>query len=83
LGTRSSFFGVDGFRPSAVRAILDETDDVGCWVGTATATMFEEPPVRGHRVRVGDDRNGGVIAGVQLYADSGAPEYIVLVGRLD
>ena len=81
-GYAVDFFGVDGFRPSLIPSILGESDDIGSWVGTPTATTFAEPPNRGHRVRVGDDRNGGVIASVQLFADSGAPEYFVLVGRL-
>jgi hypothetical protein len=81
-GFAVAFFGIDGFVPSAVPAILGEAEDVGAWVGSPAASLFEEPPERGHRVRVGDDRQGGVIAGVQLFADSGAPEYLVCVGRL-
>jgi hypothetical protein len=81
-GYAVDFLGIDGFRPSAVPAILADLGDIGAWVGTPSATMFEGPPNRGHRVRVGDDRNGGVIATIQLFADSGAPEYFVLVGRL-
>lgn len=50
--------------------------------GSPTATLWEEPPDRGHRVRVGAHRHGGVIAGVHLFADSGSPEYFVVVGKL-
>jgi hypothetical protein len=81
-GYAVALFGLDGFVPTAVPAILGRSDDIGAWVGTPGASLFEEAPNRGHRVRVGDDRNGGVIAGVHLFADSGAPEYLVCVGRL-
>jgi len=41
-GYAVAFLGVDGFVPSVVPAIIGASDDIGVWVGTAGATLFEE-----------------------------------------
>jgi hypothetical protein len=60
-----------------------DSDDIGAWVGTPSASLWEEPPPRATASELETMGHGGVIAGVQLLADSGAPECFVVVGRLD
>lgn len=81
-GYAVDFFGLDGFEPNLPPAILGDAGDIHRWVGSPASSMFDAPAERGHRVRVGVDRRGTtVIAAVQLFADAGAPEYFVVVGR--
>jgi hypothetical protein len=82
-GYAVEFFGVDGFIPYLSPAILGHTDDIGRWVGSPGGSLFDEPPGRGHRIRVGTYENTvGIIAGVHLFADAGTPEYLIVVGEL-
>lgn len=81
-GYAVDFYGLDAFVPYLPSAILGDTDDIGRWVGSPGATVFADAPNEGHRIRVGDDANTtGIIAGIQLFANAGAPEYFVVVGE--
>jgi hypothetical protein len=68
--------------PWPVPAILGETNDIGRWVGTLTdpARKFEGVL---HRVAVHRDMEKGlVVSEVQLFSDSEAPTYRVILGRV-
>ena len=83
-GYAVDFYGEISSEPYLPPAIIGHADGIGRWVGTARATLFADPPERGHRVRVGTYENTvGIIAGVQLFADAGTPEYLVVVGELN
>lgn len=61
-------------------AILGRSDDVGRWVG---GVEDEEPAAVSdlHRINL-TVRDGDVLVRVRLFAQHGAPEYLVVVGRL-
>jgi hypothetical protein len=81
-GYAVAFLGPDSFEPSLVPSILGTSDEVGRWVGSPSGSMFDQNDIQGHRIRVGIDSSGqAVIAAIQLFADSGAPEYFVIAGR--
>ena len=63
-------------------AILGSTDDIGKWVGTLTEP-FRSYDGQLHRILVTQDREKGLLMGeVQLFSDSQAPSYGVILGRL-
>ena len=77
------FFGPDTFEPFLVDSILGRQDNLGHWIGTPGGSMFDDPPARGHRIRVGTIEDGrAIMAGIHLFADVGTPEYVVVVGEL-
>jgi hypothetical protein len=72
---------IDG-QPFVHPAILGESDDIGRWVGTLTKPITKHPGVL-HRADIRkDEKNGLLVAEVQLFADSETPAYGVLLGRL-
>ena len=68
--------------PLVLPAILGNTDDIGRWVGTIT------DPIQAfdgqlHRILLHEDRQKGLLIGdVQLFSDSHAPRYGVIIGNL-
>jgi len=63
-------------------AILQEPEAIGLWVGTLTDPIRKYPGLL-HRIAVREDRQRGLLfAEVQLFADSEAPSYAVILGRL-
>lgn len=82
-GLTVEWLGLDGFTPYLPPMILGHSQDLGRWVGSPSASLFDEAPDRGHRFRVGTlDDSPLLIAGVHVFADSGAPEYLVVVGQM-
>lgn len=82
-GYAVDFFGLDSFEAYLPPAILGDSDDVGRWVGSPGASLFADPPNEGHRIRIGTaGETRRIIAGIQLFANAGAPEYFVVVGEL-
>jgi len=72
---------IDG-QPFVLPEILGESDDIGRWVGTLTKPITKHPGVL-HRADIRkDEKNGLLVAEVQLFADSETPAYGVLLGRL-
>lgn len=68
--------------PFPLPAILGKRDEIGRWVGTLTK-QFEAFKGLLHRIAVREDREKGLLMGeVQLFADSQAPSYGVILGRL-
>ena len=60
-------------------AILGESNDVGRWVGCDGREQITGPNyLHGVRTAV---VNGDILARVRLFAQFGAPEYLVLVGK--
>jgi hypothetical protein len=76
------FFGYERVEPTVRGVILGTDPDVGRWVGCPPAewAVFGRP-TSSHMVRVADIY-GFVIAWVRMFATQGAPEYMVVVGRL-
>lgn len=65
-----------------VSSILGQTDDVGFWVGSYSETSPKHPKLLHHLVGR-EHRDHGVFAyEVQLFANSQAPHYSVVLGRL-
>lgn len=65
---------------SVVPAILGERGDIGWWIGEANAPG----PRLGHLHRLYWNNDQGLLkVSVQLFANAGAPEYCVIVGRSD
>jgi hypothetical protein len=63
-------------------AILGTTDDIGTWVGTITERL-QSHHGQLHRIAVTQDREKGLLMSeVQLFSDSQAPRYGVILGRL-
>ena len=68
--------------PLVLPAILGNTDDIGCWVGTFTDPM-QAFDGQLHRILLHEDRQNGLLIGdVQLFSDSHAPRYGVIIGNL-
>ena len=65
---------------SVIRALLEQPDDIGRWVGT-----FPEEPAR-HEGRLHTAApmhlGGYLVYHIQLFADAGTPRYGVVIGRL-
>jgi len=72
--------GVDGV-PFPVPAILGRTDDIGNWVGMISDPVKKVNNVL-HRIGLHEDQRGLLIGEVQLFSDSWAPAYGVILGRL-
>jgi hypothetical protein len=69
-------------EPTILPAILGTTDDIGKWVGTITEPLRYYDGLL-HRIAVTQDREKGLLMGeVQLFSDSQAPRYGVILGRL-
>ena len=65
-----------------IPAILGEADDIGYWVGTMTGAYRKYPGLL-HRVALREDLERGLlVAEIQLFASSGAPSYVVVLGTL-
>lgn len=65
-----------------IPAILGESNDIGRWVGTMTGPYRKYQGLL-HRVALHEDRERGfLIAEVQLFANSAAPCYGVVLGTL-
>ena len=63
-------------------AILGTTNDIGRWVGTLTQP-FQAYGGLLHRVLIHQDNQKGLLVGeVQLFSDSQAPSYGVILGKL-
>ena len=76
-------FGIDGFTSFVCDAVMKHPNEIGRWVG-----CLPGDPVNGssglHQVRiVPDETSGSIKAFVRLFAQFEAPEYVVLVGRLN
>lgn len=68
--------------PGVLRAIIEDPDDIGNWVGT-----FTDPRKRFdgtlHRIYISEDYDKGILLGeVQLFSSSGTPCYGVILGEL-
>ncbi len=71
---------IDGPTP-VLPAILGDADNIGRWVGTMTG-LYKKYPGVVHRVAVHlDSASGLLVVEVQLFADSGAPSYGVVLGK--
>ena len=82
LGYSVAFFGADRLDP-AIRGVVLGTDaDINRWVGCPPPewAVFGSPAAA-HNVRVANIY-GFVVAWVRMFATAGAPEYMVIVGRL-
>jgi len=65
-----------------VEAILGKKDDIGKWVGTLTDPPREYKGLL-HRISLNKDKERGILIGeVQLFSDSSAPSYGVILGKL-
>jgi hypothetical protein len=73
--------GLDGIETAYVLpAILGQTDDLGRWLGCDGMEYITDP-----RLLHGVSHvivNGEILVRVRLFANSRAPEYVVVVGRL-
>lgn len=68
-----------GFGAPVVASILGREDRIGHWVGCGDATITNYPNLL-HRLAIMEDASTGFIAViVHLFADSEAPEYVVVV----
>jgi hypothetical protein len=71
---------IDG-TPVVVQSMLGSANDIGRWVGTLSGTP-QSFTGQLHRVLFHrDDENGIIWSEVQLFSDSHAPCYIVILGR--
>jgi hypothetical protein len=81
-GITVSDFGLEGVEEAYVLpAIMGAADDIGRWVGCDGDRKLQSRPLPLH----GFGRsvvNGDIICRVTLFAKFGAPEYIVVVGKL-
>jgi hypothetical protein len=69
-------------KPKIISSILGIQDDIGFWVGTSP-TLIEENSKLLHRISfIEDFRSGLLFSEVQLFADSQAPSYLVVLGEL-
>jgi hypothetical protein len=72
---------LDGPSP-LLPAILGQRDDIGDWVGTHTGPV-QRCPGQLHRIWAEEDPERGLLMGaVHLFADSEAPSYGMILGRL-
>jgi hypothetical protein len=71
-------------RQTVVSALIGNPNDIGKWVGTFTdSTPEQKVPGRLHSVIIRSDTDRGLlVAEVQLFADSGAPRYAVVLRSL-
>ena len=73
--------GLDGIEEAYVLpAILGRSNDIGRWLGCdGQAHIINPQYLHGVRMAV---VNGEIISRVRLFAQFGAPEYMVVVGRI-
>jgi len=80
-GVSVADFGLDGIETAYVLpAILGKSNDIGQWVGCDKEMHIKEPNYFHGVGRTVD--NGEIIVRVRLFAQFGAPEYVVVVGRI-
>jgi hypothetical protein len=81
-GFSVSLFGLDRIDPAILGVILGTDRDLARWVGCPPPGMavFDEPTAH-LCIRVADVK-GFVVAWIRLFGAMGAPEYMVVVGRL-
>lgn len=82
-GFSVSLFGLGRLDPYRLGVIHATDPDPSTWVGMMEKgdTGFDIAPASGLQVRVAEV-NEHAIAWIRLFADRGAPEYVVVVGRL-
>lgn len=81
-GTTVADFGLDALEEVYVfPAIMGISDDIGRWIGCDGERKLESRPLPLHGVGR-TVVNSEVISRVTLFAKFGAPEYVVVVGRL-
>lgn len=67
-------------RPEIVASLLGELDEIGRWVGTLPAPFQKYPDGTLHRIAVKSEPSKGIVTvEIQLFADSAAPTYIVVL----
>ncbi len=67
-------------RPEIVASLLNEVDEIGRWVGTVPGPFRKYSDGTLHRVAIQQEANTGLVAvEIQLFADSGAPTYLVIL----
>ena len=83
-GFSVSLIGLDRLDPAILGVIQGTDPDPSRWVGCPHpgASSFDAPAAEGPplQVRVGEV-GPYVLSGIRLFADDGAPEYLVVVGR--
>lgn len=68
-------------RVNVIDDILGRTDTIGRWVGTdRQTTIAKSPGVYSYALYLNENRD--LLARLKLFANSDAPEYMVLVARL-
>lgn len=73
---------IDGPCP-VLPSILGEVDDIGRWVGILPKPIRKYPGLL-HRIDIHEDQKQGIlVAEVQLFADSETPSYGVILGQLN
>ena len=80
-GMAVALVGVDGFESWVCRSVIDVPGDIGRWVGCLPGRPFNGPDGL-HGVSLAVDNNE-IHAYVRLFAQLGAQEYFVVVGRLN
>jgi hypothetical protein len=81
-GAMIADFGIDGFDEVYVLpAIMGKSDDIGRWVGCDGERKYGSRPLPLHTIGR-TVVNGEIISRVSLFAKFGAPEYVIVVGRI-
>lgn len=81
-GAMIADFGIDGFEEAYVLpAIIGKSDDIGRWVGCDGERKYGSRPLSLHTIGR-TVVNGEIISRVSLFAKFGAPEYVIVVGRI-
>lgn len=76
-------YGLDAVEPAIVGAILGTDHNVAHYVGMLNGwTLFDGPAESDLQVCVAVIQDGRVLSGIRLFSHQGAPEYVVVVGRL-
>ena len=80
-GVAVADFGLDMIQEAYVLpAILGQSNDIGRWLGCDGSTEIDNPTyLHGVRMAV---VNREIISSVRLFSHYGAPEYVVVVGRV-
>lgn len=80
MAVAQGILNVTEHRPEIVASLLGEVDEIGRWVGTLPGPFRKYPEGTLHRIDVRQDSNNGmVVIEIQLFADSGAPTYVVIL----
>ena len=70
-------------KTALVRAMMEEPNSIGQFVGTVPSPFKKYPGVR-HRISLHDTLESRVLfSEVQLFASAGAPTYVVILGTLN